>query len=320
LESQLVAAQKQAIQKLLLGENQEQAINRVKRLQTAVDTRWSSFYRMLERICVLKDALISLGEEDLDYIHLDDEGQPTTASSNIKKNSKIKDIMLTNEEFGVVTKLLDTLHRFELMTTHAQSQSCSLSEIPPFVKKSRLELKNIKGLSKFTQSLRKSLKERLYFSYSDEVLFAVSTDPRYKNLDCLIDEKINDNAALPTKARELLRNAVYEEARIASTSSGSTELKQNNTNINQNNSQYCKILSDEEASLLFDLPVKDRSLNNETMTHPLKANEEIQSWFNAKIENISTSTDPIDWWRHNHQAYPLISRVARRVLSIPASS
>jgi hypothetical protein len=87
LESQLVAAQKQAIQKLLLGENQEQAINRVKRLQTAVDTRWSSFYRMLERICVLKDALISLGEEDLDYIHLDDEGQPTTVSSNLKKTT-----------------------------------------------------------------------------------------------------------------------------------------------------------------------------------------------------------------------------------------
>jgi hypothetical protein len=93
---------------------------------------------------------------------LNNDGEPTRASASATLKTtlhKIEDLMLSDEEFGVAIKLRDVLLRFSLMTKCAESFFCPLSEIPPFVKKARFELKTIKSLSKFTQALQKALKE-----------------------------------------------------------------------------------------------------------------------------------------------------------------
>jgi len=238
----LIAIQENKVCNMILINDRNEDFGRVKRLQSAVDTRWSSFYTMLERICALKDALRELAEFEFDYIHLNNDGEPTPASATLKTRSRqIEVLMLSDEKFDIVTKLRDVLLRFSLMRKRTESSFCPLSEIPPFVKKSRSELKNIKRLLKFTQALRKALKERFTNIYTEDILLAVVTDPRYKNLDCLIDEKINKDAALTIKALELFQ-AVY----VRSSS---------NAKKNSNNNHQQRLLKNhlkDEAQLLFE--------------------------------------------------------------------
>jgi hypothetical protein len=51
-----------------------------------------------------------------------------------------------------------------------------------------------------------------------------------------------------------------------------------------------------------------------------QAKDDIQRRIESKFPNVSLATDVIDWWRQNWSFYPFISRVANKVLSIPASS
>ncbi len=34
----------------------------------------------------------------------------------------------------------------------------------------------------------------------------------------------------------------------------------------------------------------------------------------------SRSTDPLQWWKGNEQSFPIVSKLAKRVLGVPASS
>jgi uncharacterized tellurite resistance protein B-like protein len=103
------------------------------------------------------------------------------------------------------------------MSNRAESTFCPISEIPAFVKRAREELKDVRQLTTFHAQLRRSLKQRFYDKYSDSTLLAVAVDPRYKPLNCLVDEKANDDARLPTHAIQLFQAAVMSEARSAAT-------------------------------------------------------------------------------------------------------
>jgi len=140
----LISIQENKICKMLLINSRNNDFGRVKRLQTLVEIRWSSFYTMLERICALKDVPQEVAQFEFNYIHLNNDGEPTRASATLKTTfRKIEGLMLSDEEFGVATKLHDVLLQFSFVTKSAESSFYSLSEIPPFVKKARSELKNI---------------------------------------------------------------------------------------------------------------------------------------------------------------------------------
>jgi len=69
----------------------------------------------------------------------------------------------------------------------------------------------------------------------------------------------------------------------------------------------------EETSVLFQSDIwkiKDSGVS--------RAMLEIDSW---RMElPIATTEDPLAWWRAHKHKYPLLSKVARKYLSIPATS
>jgi hypothetical protein len=214
LEGQLIAVQQRRIAELHGGSSCEDESARIKRLHMACDTRWGSFYHMIDRICVLKESLQQLSDTTIDFIQVDENNEHLPVSINLKKTfRKLEDIMLTPEEYGVAMSLRDTLARFYIMSNRAESTFCPISEIPAFVKRAREELKDVRQLSIFHAQLRRSLLSRFYDNYSDSTLLAVAVDPRYKSLNCLVDEKANDDARLPTHAMQLFQAAVMSEAR-----------------------------------------------------------------------------------------------------------
>lgn len=48
--------------------------------------------------------------------------------------------------------------------------------------------------------------------------------------------------------------------------------------------------------------------------------EEVQRYFKLKISNASLSQSPVKWWRERCGAFPVLSKLAAKYLSVPASS
>jgi hypothetical protein len=340
LEGQLIAVQQRRIAELHRESSCEDESARIKRLQMACDTRWSSFYRMIDRICVLKESLQQLSDTTIDFIQVDENNEHLPVSSNLKKTfQKLEDIMLTPEEYGVAMSLRDTLARFYIMSNRAESTFCPISEIPAFVKRAREELRDVRQLSIFHAQLRRSLLSRFYDKYSDSTLLAVAVDPRYKSLSCLVDEKANDDARLPTHAMQLFQAAVMSEARSSATAAQNgaiQEVAHDNAAVTvesttqpppakrskQTDQLYDISMKESDAIMLFGSVQSERGLSDFESTikrWEAKARVEITSWQENNF-NVPLNVDPLDWWRKNYHHFPLIAQVACKVLSIPASA
>jgi hypothetical protein len=339
LEGQLIAVQQRRIAELHRESSCEEESARIKRLQMACDTRWSSFYHMLDRICILKESLQILSEVTIDLIQVDENNEHLPVGSNLKNTfRKLEDIMLTPQECGVAMVLRDTLTRFYIMSNRAESTFCPISEIPAFVKRAREELKDVRQLATFHAQLRRSLKQRFYDKYSDSTLLAVAVDPRYKSLNCLVDEKANDDA-LPTHAIQLFQAAVMSEARSAATAeqneaiqafthddaavtAESTTQPAPAKRSKQTDQQYDISMKESDAIMLFGSMQSESGLSDFESTikcWETKARLQISTW-QTMYFNVPLNVDPLDWWRKNYYRFPLIAQVACKVLSIPASA
>jgi hypothetical protein len=329
LEAQLIAVQQRKIEEIHQGERLKEETDRNKRLKTACDTRWNSFYQLFDRVCLLQDALQKLADADIDYIQLDDNGEVTSASRNLKKTyKKLEDVMLTEEEFNVAVLLRESLTRFYLMSNRAESTFCP-------VKRAREELKEVRHLAAFHAQLRGALKRRFYDSYTDATLLAVAVDPRYKSLQCLADPKANDDAKLPTRATQLLQSAVLAEARRQASVEHEVEVESNlvsdaaeppsakRRKFPDSQQQYLELMQEQDELLLFGTSQPERGLFTDydsILTRwETEARCELDEWKQFQF-NLPLRIDPIDWWSKNYTRFPLILKVACKVLSIPASA
>jgi hypothetical protein len=75
LEGQLIAVQQRRIAGLHRGSSCEEESARIKRLQMACDTRWSLFFHMLDRICILKESLQIHSDVTIDFIQVDENNE-----------------------------------------------------------------------------------------------------------------------------------------------------------------------------------------------------------------------------------------------------
>lgn len=74
---------------------------------------------------------------------------------------------------------------------------------------------------------------------------------------------------------------------------------------------------EETATPRFMKKIFNISSNN---SNQIKANEISQYLNETLVPVLSESADIYDWWRTNQHSFPILSRIARKYLSIPATS
>jgi hypothetical protein len=127
------------------------------------------------------------------------------------------------------------------------------------------------------------------FKLTQEVFLSPLTmasflDPRHKNLVFLGD---SDRAELLTLVSSRLSNEEFNE-----------DIRNTNT-----------------ATAL------DFLLGDDEETQIIFADKRVEELQRYKLENcISRNDDPLTWWKSNQHRFPLLARLARRYLCIPATS
>lgn len=157
-----------------------------------------------------------------------------------------------------------------------------------------------------TTDLLKKVKASIYLSMKEywEVpklvgMIAAILDPRLKNL-----KFVNDNIIKSQTIEKLCE--LYNDEKLAneSDSLGFTS----NPNIWQNKTVASS--SNSIISALFDDDDDDDTVDNTI--------NEVDAYLSLQISK--QKCDPLEWWKDNSKRFPLLSRIARKYLSIPATS
>jgi hypothetical protein len=168
-------------------------------------------------------------------------------------------------------------------------------------KRSKKELKKRKKSANSKQIIKRVLIEivqslKSYWKEPDQnALISAILDPRYKDLNFLSDE-----LRLQTESRLQI---MYDNL--------SFELNPNNSEISTTKKSSAKQLSNEDS--IFNTLFRSES-------HKKKTNE-IDSYLNENItEKPEYNCNPYTWWNDHKKKFPILFILARKFLSIPATS
>ena len=213
------------------------------------------------------------------------------------KKKSIRDMMLNGDEIDLCSKFIEILKPINLITEKLCADSLpTLSSIFPILVnliENILQNPPDDSLIRFCSTLRNELEVRFY-KLSDFLIFMSLTsllDPRFKSLLFLSPERRNDAHTMLTD--RLIAFIPTCEA------SKSTPSEPNNT---------------DELQLLFGSSLV-KSQDTTAVTSPLIEFERYCS-----EPSIALSSNPLDWWRANASRFPLLARMARTYLCVPATS
>ena len=155
-------------------------------------TRWSSTYHMLNRVVVLKDALL-----------------PTIADT---ENEKLK----VNLDFPLIRKIANVLELFKEATTMLSCGDSSISQTLMVVKTIMTNLsdtkKDEKGVITFKKILLKAMEKR-FRGYEQNSIYSVATflDPRYRASFFTKEATLYHEETTLQTVLSLLEEKVYNE-------------------------------------------------------------------------------------------------------------
>ncbi len=130
---------------------------------------------------------------------------------------------------------------------------------------------------------------------NQNALISTILDPRYKSLDFLSDDD------LKIKTEVELQN-MYDDLKL--------EL-----NPNEEFSEVSSITKELSEDSIFN--TLQGTLNQKRK----KKSNEVDNYLNEDItEKADPKTNPFEWWNHNKQRFPILEILARKYLSIPATS
>ena len=137
---------------------------------------------------------------------------------------------------------------------------------------------------------------------------AMLLDPRFKNVSF-----VSSNILLPElieTAREISRLPISESnTNTSSRTSTSSTTTDQAISKHKNEGKLMRLLND-----IIHSP-------DDHHTEPVeKANSELQRYLSDVIADSNDHLDPLEWWKLNTARYPCISMLARKYLSIPATS
>jgi hypothetical protein len=152
-------------------------------------------------------------------------------------------------------------------------------------------------LQKIRAAIFLSLDE-LWSAPSNFVQIATILDPRFKNFKWINTSKEREK---PYKLLQVLYDSIkgYFQTRDISTQQ-TTSI---HDNIDDDDDDFFQVLENKELSGNFSIVEEE----NEVLRY-------------IKIQQIDINQDPLKWWNINKSGFPVLSQLAQKYLSIPATS
>lgn len=273
---------------------QEQEKDGVKDIQTLavkmdVVTRWNSTLTMLRRLLQLKNPI--------DMVRL------TLSRSKLKDDTqlytKLIERILSQGEWNTVEELIKVLTPFEKMTLLFSSSSSGLAAcIAPWIAGVFEDMKyanpRLPNVVDFQRQLKAELEDRMVIS--DTILVASAFHPTFNTLWFMDDQDRAEEIKMIIR-EEYERNIPRDD-----TSSQKANPIDQDFASNENN----------PLSNLF----KRRNINVETKL--AIDNIEFDRYFELSL--VDRIVDPHKWWMENKSSFPVMAKLARKYLAIPATS
>ena len=285
-----------------------------------VVTRWNSTLDMLERLMEQAPAL-----------------HAAFMKPSVKKAIDIK-MLLSFEEQELIEKVVKLLEPFKCATIILSSESePTLPAAMPLLKKmegllieTETDTTVIKKMKKVT---RENIRRRYERNQSENECMPVLPlasilHPRFKDMNFLDEDDRNAAIellkanALATANNNSLHTTIREEPQ------GNSEAQYVIPNFTQTDSETEQVdfVKHEENSMP---PNKKPRLNMDwfddvvlvaTAGPKFTKAEIVENEVTRYVSEPSSTVDPLTWWRERAPTYPIISRLAKKYLAIPASS
>ncbi|CAB5213586.1 unnamed protein product [Rhizophagus irregularis] len=253
-----------------------------KKLIRDVKTRWNSTFLMLESFLNNKAVIVSLISIGSNFAKLD----------------------LNDDEWKELQLFCDFLKPFFEFT-----EEMSGSKYPTFgtlllLLDHLLEhitiIKNDTSIPKWIKGIAKEMQEKFRCIsvnlYNSTATLALVLDPRYKT-------QILPNSVSVEDAKQLLLEKFnsYQNMEQTLIADDENEIKEDNVGDKRKTS-----------GILSRMIQKKRKFNN------LQSRNEIMEYLAIPVEPIDI--DPCEWWKHHKVQYPLLEKIARDYICIPATS
>lgn len=286
-----------------LREKQQQMATPEHSLVQDISTRWNSTFYMISRLL--------------------EQRWPVTATlsdSSVTQRGK-RYLDLKPDQWSLLEELSTVLKPFECVTVFMSGQKyATISAIPPLVK----------GLLKSTQSaiyesaplrafqltavqqLQERWKRETAFSDGapNTVIFAMALDPRFRKLSKFLSP--DEILLVQTKLQTML----LEERRkmdVQQHGSDSVVITSTNTTANESTPLVATLI---DSLLGSDGEEEDRAGEAEDVHSQVR--NEVLTYFGEK--SLDKEENPLLWWKANNERYPMLARLAKFYLCIPATS
>lgn len=252
-----------------------------------VSTRWNSMYLMYERLAEQRWAIYAV-------IH-DEQVTP----------SDKRYLDLTADQWDLLSQLLVVLKPLQVATTALScEQNVSSSLIYPIIHglincHLKSDINDLPAIKKFKETVTLQLEERFIFDPENIAILSAAVDPRYHNLDFLRSEQRED------VARVLLE-------RIEKTEKERQEAEKATEKLIEE--PRAKKKNDKETALSF--------LLGATSTQSAEEDNSGKGEFERfkKEAQLHHDENALVWWKTNQERFPVIAKIARQLLCVPATS
>ena len=254
-----------------------------------VETRWNSTYDMVERIM---------------------EQQAPICATLVEQ--KRLDLLPKDAEFSLLEEVLMVLKPFKDVTVQVSAEKyVTISAIRPLLHHLTENALKVEGSDSLAVQMMKEMTKNLNSRYQGlgitELLnFACFVDPRFKSMPFLDEAKtqlLHDNVLA-----EMMKHVTPDPEQEEDTVSDSECVAEKEPVAKKPKTGLGKLLGG-----MFSKPGEKRRMSIRE-----KAEQERKRYIEEPSPYIDENA--LRWWKRNHNRFPAIAAIARRVLCIPATS
>ena len=270
-----------------------------------VSTRWNSTYYMIDRLI--------------------EQRWPITAvfSDHTVTNGSDRYLDMKSEQWDTLTALKGVLHPLQVATTYFSAEyNISVSALHPvlhgLLKSLWCNDEDLPAIRTCKTTIEREIKQR----WKLQSLTCITTGDIYKVaplIACIVDPRFKECKFLGPEShvqvKAALTGLVCKEKTLLGEKQDSAS-----SHIGEVNEPVTKKKRSGLAILLGDDYTSKASINSETDdtedSDPVLKEVELY----LKEKPIDREEPPLGWWKENQHRFPLVSRVAKRYLTIPITS
>ena len=220
------------------------------------------------------------------------------------------DLIVSTEQIALAKEIIEILHPFEEVTRELSADSyVSISKIIPLSKALQRLTVVSDGPCGILGARLKDCMGRKFHGIEENVLLASSTllDPCLKKL-AFADSGAAERAciAVSSNAAHNVEPPTRSNVESETTPHDHQEVETMQTGNSGTNEGLWKLL---------DKRVADTAVSR---SNGVDAKAEMKQY--VQMQNINRKEDPISWWKRHSSTFPILSKAAKKYLSIPGTS